>query len=547
MDIRTPSRMARHMAADSARPAEPYKRHVFLSFHSDSGRGRGVHALVNRNTVDELTGQVVDSGWHTKNQEDWAKLASARIRDDLVSLTANGAHSIHGFSRPWDGRRRLVSEFTGVRLPSGKIRGNRKSEITDAGSHESGFRGTMDATIVETGFHDHPIDAALLVDPKVRDAIGRATARAVVDYFRAFDPDADLPETLAPERPWAPEFRITGTRVARLSWRPPSVAAGAGGDPIRYVVYLSRDGRSFFEAKQTADSAIDLDRELVDGKALYARITALNDAGESMPSPVVGVRWRSDHLPILVVLGHEELVAENNPTQLAMTTGLHVAPTFIYWVDPEGNNSLDYVVDVSECADLAFDSCWSNAVAEIDLTEYRGIIWCCGREGRRGPILSPAEQSRLETYCREGGKLLIHGGRLASWIDLGSGESRFLSEVLGAQLHRLLWRTRRVIVAAQGPLGETLDADLVLRFDTSLGSPYKLWNHDGLNVDDETRRGARFSNTRDDGESTAIVVNEVGAGRVVYMAFPFEALETSDGQAGRRKLLAVCLEWLGLA
>ena len=45
----------------------------------------------------------------------------------------------------------------------------------------------FDATIVEVAFHDNQLDAELMRDPKVRDAVARATYQGMVKYFRAVD------------------------------------------------------------------------------------------------------------------------------------------------------------------------------------------------------------------------------------------------------------------------------------------------------------------------------------------------------------------------
>ena len=533
---RSPAYMAQHMMRGGVPSDQLSQHHLYLSFHSDAGGGRGAHGLVNRNLTDG-DGKPVDTGWFTRNQEAWAKIIGSVSNQDLVALTGDRQAKLHGFSYAWKDRHPPVSIFDG----KGNIR---KDEI-----REVGFKGRVDATIVETGFHDDPEDAALLADPKTRDALGRAAARAITDYFRTFDPQSGIPAEPAPERPWAPRLRITGAHEARLSWRAPRDDDRAGGGPPReYVVYLSRDGHGFGSAGTTTDLHYDLDAELEDGETIYARIAAVNEAGESMPSAVAGVRWRSDQDPILVVQAHEELAAENNPSQLVPMSGLDPVPTFIYRVDPARNNSFDYVRDVAEAHSLSLDSCWAVDVqaGAVDLTGYRGVVWCAGREGRRRPILSDSVRSRLEAYCRQGGRLLMHGARLATWLERQNTDDdvRFAEQVLGARLKRLIWGASRAVVAANGPLGGGLDRDLEMRFDVGLGSPYDLWNHDSLVVAESGKVAARFLDGRD--EPAAIVVNHVAAGRVVYLAFPFEALAMSDDLQARRQLMAACLSWLGL-
>ena len=69
----------------------------------------------------------------------------------------------------------------------------------------------FDATIVEVAFHDNQLDAELMRDRKVRDAVARATYQGLVKYFRAVDGNA-TPVDKLPRRP--PMYRPSRTRPA---------------------------------------------------------------------------------------------------------------------------------------------------------------------------------------------------------------------------------------------------------------------------------------------------------------------------------------------
>ena len=97
--------------------------------------------------------------------------------------------------------------------------------------------GEMDATIVETAFHDGVEDAKLLRSPVVRDAMARATVRGVVRHFASY---GGGPLAFAPNPP--AQVRATLTRDGiRVAWN----AATSGFTPARYVIYRSADGRGF--------------------------------------------------------------------------------------------------------------------------------------------------------------------------------------------------------------------------------------------------------------------------------------------------------------
>ncbi len=61
-----------------------------------------------------------------------------------------------------------------------------RSDIEFGEINNSVINNEFDATIIETAFHDNTSDTALMRDPKVRDAIARATYQGIVQYFRAW-------------------------------------------------------------------------------------------------------------------------------------------------------------------------------------------------------------------------------------------------------------------------------------------------------------------------------------------------------------------------
>jgi len=143
-----PGRMSAEMNREAS--GSIFKR-IHISFHSNAGSGtsRGCEGLI--------------TSVPTLNQAALAQLCGQTVNDELVGL---GSPPLE-FS--WFNRSSVT--FSGA-----------YGEISD-----NNFNSEMDATIIEVAYHDNATDAALMRDPKVRDAIGRAAMHAVVKYMNQFD------------------------------------------------------------------------------------------------------------------------------------------------------------------------------------------------------------------------------------------------------------------------------------------------------------------------------------------------------------------------
>ncbi len=140
---------------------------VFVSFHSNAGGGaaRGVLGLYNGNNSPSSA---------TPNQFLLANTLAAEVNADLVAQAGQFEHN-------WSSRSVVTLD---------------RSDIEFGEINNAYVQNEFDATIIETGFHDNQLDAEMLRDPKVRDALARATYQGVVRYFRAVD--ATTPLVMAP-------------------------------------------------------------------------------------------------------------------------------------------------------------------------------------------------------------------------------------------------------------------------------------------------------------------------------------------------------------
>ncbi len=133
-----------------------FKDRVFVSYHSNAGGGRGVMGLYNGNN-DPATERPTSSCWPTR--------LAREMNNDLVAQ--NGSLES-----------RLVQ-------PAGtQCRTLDRSDIEFGEINNEWINNEFDATIIEVAFHDNQLDAQLMREANVRDAVARATYQGLIKYFR---------------------------------------------------------------------------------------------------------------------------------------------------------------------------------------------------------------------------------------------------------------------------------------------------------------------------------------------------------------------------
>ncbi len=500
-NVGTPPRMAAEMnRAEAGRTTQ----RVLVSFHSNAGGGRGVLGLYNDGTRFPGTST-------SPRQITLARLLAREINDDLVGLNSR-------WDTPWADRGNNLT-FARSDFPFGEIRG-------DALGYE------MDATIVEVAFHDDPADALLLREPAVRRAVARATTQGLIRYFAQFD---GAPLAFPPEPPRAPraEARPDGFHV---SWSPPVAEAGSGA-PTGYLVYVSRDGRGFGAPRPTAGTTRHF-TDLEPGRAWFFRVTATNAAGESLPSAVVGCRApAAGQARVLFVIGYERLDRHLNLRQ-DLQPAAYRPPGHdrnsgaADRVLPGRMNRFDYVVPhgrALEALGRPFDACARTHVADgtVRLEDYAIVIWAAGNQSTTGRTFNAAEQAAVRAFHAGGGHLLVSGAEVAWDLDRVNGptaaDRAFLRAVLGARLN--------------GDANDDADTD------TADPEPGALFAGNPPAVFDDGSRGIYAVSYPDAltpaGPASAVVLRYrggrggaaglaqhggAGAGRVVYLGFPFETV-----------------------
>jgi hypothetical protein len=478
-----------------------YKR-IHISFHSNAGNGnsRGCEGLI--------------TGSPTPNQAALAQLCGETVNDELVGIGSPP------FEFGWFDRSSVT--YTGG-----------YGEITD-----SYFNGEMDATIIEVAYHDNVTDAALMRDPKVRDAIGRAAMHAVVRYMNQFDLVDVVPLIYLPEPPVNVRAIGKTNGVLALTWAAPVSVANSGA-PTNYVIYQSTNGYGFGNALSVGNVTNFSISNLTVGVDYYFRVAAANAGGESFPSAVVGCRLPAlgTSTKVLFVNGFDRYDRTTNLRQaLASENYVPPGPTGgNERVLPRRINSFDYVVPHGKAISaygMAFDSCHHNAITNnlVALTNYSIVIWASGNESTGDETFSSAEQTKVTAFLAGGGNLFVSGSEIGWDLDRASGPTAADRTFFNNQLHAdyiadssSSWN----FIANNNSLFAGNTNGL---FDDGSRGIYMVGYPDVIAPTNYgALAGIQYSNVSS-GAAAVVYNGSAGGGKVVYLAFPFETITTATAR-----------------
>lgn len=352
---------------------------VFVSHHSNAANGiaRGVIALYNGNN---------NPASETPNQFLLAFLLADEINEDMPLLDAN-------FEHPWFQRSTITLDRTDFEF----------GEISN-----SVINNEFDATIVERGFHDAQLDAELLRDANVTEAMARSTTQGLVRYFNQVD-SGQTPVAFAPVRVEGVRFSVDATGIATVAWDAPPAGPALGDPASAYRVQTSADGLGFDAGIETTQTTLTIDTP-ADGSPVFVRIVATNTGGWSPPSLVVAASRGTT--PVLVVDGYDRIDRLTNVRQ----------PYFAGLTDrvrARNQNPRNGSVRTAHAlhavdADIRVESADNDAVitGQVSLDDYSAVIWNIGQESFGSSFVS-AEQQSAEAYVQNGGNLIVSGSDAA--------------------------------------------------------------------------------------------------------------------------------------
>jgi N-acetylmuramoyl-L-alanine amidase len=471
---------------------------LFVSFHSNAGSGssRGVLGLYNGNN---------DPATATPNQFLLANTLGLEINNDLVAQAGMFEAGHNWFNRG-----------TGVTLD--------RSDIEFGEINNLRINNEFDATIMEVGFHDNTLDAEMLRDPRVRDALARATYQGIVDYFRAVDGNATS-IVRAPGVVTEPRAESNAAGSVTVSWQPSVANSYAGDAPTGYRIYASVDGYGF-------DGGTLVAGEITNTATLsgydsnvpyYFKVVAVNEGGESPVSEVVVAVPSGGIRQVLVVNGFDRLDRSLDPTQT-------VSGSPASRVRPRESNSRDYVAQVGAAIQSAAPGVHVNSTSNeaviagtVNLTDYDTVIWILGEESTANDTFDAAEQTKVEQFIAGGGNLFLSGAEIGWDLDSQNNGRTFYEGTLLANYVSDDANSYQ----ATGVAGRIFDG-LSLAFDN--GSLfYDVTFPDVIAAQPGSQLAMNYSGSANGAAIQA--AGSGGRGSVVMLAFPFETITTAANRA----------------
>ncbi len=470
---------------------------VFISYHSNAAgtTARGVLALHN-----------TSHGGATPNQVLLAQTLADEINFDLVAQNAQ-----------WD--------------PDWAHRSNRLYENPDFNYGEINndwINNEFDATIIEVAFHDNQLDAQLMREANVRDAVARATYQGLIKYFRAIDGNTTIATELPPP--------VTGVRAVSnaagsvtISWVPPVANAQAGGAATSYRIYASTNGYGFDGGTIVAGGGTTT--ATLSGydpnTACYFKVVAVNAGGESAGSEVVAVLPSGGRKQVLIVNGFDRLDRSQNPREARPQTD---ANGLVDRVRPRQSNSRDYTIQVMAAIQAAVPgthvaSTSNEAVISgaVNLTEYATVVWILGEESTANRTFDATEQLKTQQFLASGGNLFVTGAEIGWDLDQSNNGRAFYEGTLKGNFVADAAGTYSV----NGTAG-SIFAGLSFSFDN--GSQF--YNAEYADVI-TPQAGAQAALSYANGAGIAGIVSRgTGTnGSIVMFGFPFEIITTAANRA----------------
>ncbi len=380
---------------------------------------------------------------------------------------------------------------------------------------------SMPAMLVEMAFHDNITDAAQLREPRFARLLARAVYQGIVNYYAQKD---GVPPRYLPEPPEQLVVRNVGGGALAVSWQaPPTFALGTPTDPAqRYRLYTSNDGFAWDNGRDVSGLSAVLSGYAA-GQTVFVRVTAINDAGESFPTPALAARV-GPAPRLLVVHGFDSLDAS-----MRLVDG----PATRMILDRM--NRYNYVAQHASVITEAFDSAVRQAIGAgvLPLSGYKLVDWFAGMQTVGDGVLTPAERAALREFVSQPRRvLLVSGSNVAAYLN--GADAAFLRDVLGAQ-----YVADSALSYQVTPLSSGLFAGLSLvLIDDGTRGTYNAWSNDVI----APAAGASSIMAHVLGGGAGVLRRHEGETTSVFLSFP---LETVYPDAARSALMARVVSLLG--
>jgi spore germination protein YaaH len=311
------------------------------------------------------------------------------------------------------------------------------------------------------------------------------------------------------------DFWITARDAGSANVNVDSTIAATG-----YLFQHSLDGVNFDTGTFSAAPNL-VAINLTPGVVQYYRVRAVNAAGPSAPTEVLGVVTGAPS-GILVVNGFDRVTGTINTRDFIRQHGSAIA-----------------------AAGRGFDSCNNDALIHrrLSMPDYYVVDWIAGEEGASTSSFDPAEQALLREYLQGFHRLFVSGSEIG--YDLVAQGNQADRDFYRDVLHAEYVVDDAGVYRATGVPNSGFD-NLRAAFDNGTHGGYDVDYPDGIRPVGDARLAMTY-----DGVNPALsggagifwsTVN-VNGPMVVYLAFPFEMIYDSGE---RNALMARVLQFLSI-
>ena len=463
---------------------------VFVSFHSNAGGGsqRGVLGLYNGNNNPSTA---------TPNQFFLAETLAREVNDDLVAQAGN-------FEFDWFDRGNNITLD--------------RSDIEFGEINNLRIGSEFDATIIETGYHDNLQDIRMLRDPKVRDALARATYQGIVKYFNEVD-QGQTQLVMAPSQVQGVSATSNAAGTVTVGWDAPASSVALGDAATSYRVFASTNGYAFDGGTVVAAAGANLSHTftgLDPNQTYYFQVVAENVGGASQGSQVVAAKPIDSEFDVLIVNGFDRLSRSLNPLDPSPLSAT------VERVRPRESNSGDYLITVAgaiqrEASTLGIASAANESViaGDINLADFDAVIWMSGEESSADDTFNAIEQTLVAQYIAGGGNFFASGAEIGWDLDwLNNGRSFFRN-------------TLKAVYAADDANTHTATGSagsILAGLDLSFDDGQQFYDVNFPDVLTTTGGSTLIATYAGGGGAATYAVGTSGAGDVALFGFPVESI-----------------------
>lgn len=440
--------------------------------------------------------------------------------------------------------------------------------------------------ILECLSHQNFADMRYGLDPRFQFDFSRAIYKGILKFYEANYGKKYIVQPLPVEQM---SISFIDNYEVELRWNPVNDPLEPTAKATRYIVYTRVNGGGFDNGVLVDNNSF---RMSIFPDDIYSfKVTAVNEGGESFPSEILSVCRSSENKgEVLIVNAFDRISAPGSFRQDSICSGFdflddagvpyiqdiafvgkqYELNCMIPWVSDDdpgfgashadyetmviAGNTFDYPYvhgKAIRAAGYSFVSCSKKAVTngDVRLEDYKIADVILGKQketfiGNREKMPEfktfPLDlQRRIDTYCLNGGKLIVSGAYIGSDLhdrnNVNSPDKTFLEEVL-----KIKYSTS--LTADKGGLNTSTSGGI---FDKSIFSYYNEPNSDYYFaesvdvIEPVDNNGFTICRYKENNQSAGIVYNN-GENKICAFGFPFEIIKQ---ESERNKLMNGILQF----